>query len=181
MMQKNLMKTVYLVFLALSGTSWPWISANAQDYTVLTVTAPFNLRQPDLVCSTSFQCVDQNGNPHDCAFGCPSANGCDSNTRITVKLQSITCTRGQFQCIDVPSGQTATYNPSQNALVASVNFADGRCHCSPITFTTTPALAPGYYNSTATSCTGTPPIFPNRATTNGAYIITGVQYTGTGN
>ena len=67
MMQKNLMKTVCMVFLALSGTGWPWISANAQDYTVLTAAGPFPaIRQPNLVCSTHFQCVDQGGNPADC-------------------------------------------------------------------------------------------------------------------
>jgi hypothetical protein len=176
MMQRNMMKTLYLVFLVILGTVWPWISANAQDSTLLTVTAPFAIREPSVTCTTQFQCVDQNG-PTDCHFGC-SGSGCPTEP-IAVTLQSMTCPRGDRSCIDNPGQANAVYNPSQNALVSPVNFIDGNCHCSAITLTTTPVPAGGY-RVTASGCTGAPPIFP-AGSTNGRYTITGVQYTGTGN
>lgn len=177
MTQKNLMKTLYLVLLASLGTVWPWISANAQDSTILTVTAPFAIREPPVTCTTQFQCVDTNGNSTDCHFGC-SGSECPTEP-ITVTLHSITCPRGDRSCIDQPAQPNAVYNPSTNALVGPVDFVNGTCNCSAITLTTT-AVGGGGYRVTASNCTGRPPVFP-AGNTIGRYTITGVQYTGTGN
>lgn len=206
MMQKNLMKTVYLMFLGLTGTVWPWILASAQDYTSLTVTVPFpTIRAPDLVCSTGFKCVDTSGNPTSCDFSCNTATPpCDPTTQIKVIPQLMSCKRGDRGCsVPVNPGPTTNvfYDPFHNVLLSSVDFPVtttlGDCHCD-ITFSTDPAPAGGQ-RAIASLCTGQPLVFPatNPPITTtppcppppstcpsqrlGRYQITGVQYTGGGN
>ena len=171
MTQKNLVKTLYLVFLSTLGTVWPWISAQAQHLDTITADATFPYSGGVTVkCTTLFTCSGGN-----CQFDCKNSQNppCTENTQIPITPQRLVCTRldptPRLTCLDGPLPGTYTYRPFTNVLVTSVIY-NGPCNCDRETLVSGPQ-----HLANASTCSSGNRVFPSGSSQGGTFSITGTS------